>query len=378
MYLVFLKFLKIKSKIFTGLFIAFFFNACSPIYFGVKDYQDFDPKLQSDNLSNIVLPYEDGMRTTGQKNEYEWWYFDSKLDDGSVVVVYFWTINAIKDIFYIGINYNNPDGREYKKIKFFNKNDISIAKDSCNLKYSNNEFIGNLQTYHIKIDPKDFDGFGLNVSLESKIPSYRPRDGIINAGDDFFAWLAAVPNGEVAGSLTFDNETFNIKGNGYHDHNWGNIPLQKFFDNWLWFRGTVDQYTVIGYELNTTTKRGGYSIPGLFVADSTGIIYENYGQNGIFTAKEDLIDGVYTKNNEALYSKLKIITKDAYYLEIDGYEVIENLQLFEINKIPLVPFVFGLSGIDPYYTRFKSNVTLQLPNGEVFNGDGVLEIMDLK
>ena len=39
------------------------------------------------------------MRTTGQKNEYEWWYFDSKLDDGSVVVVYFWTIKALKDIF---------------------------------------------------------------------------------------------------------------------------------------------------------------------------------------------------------------------------------------------------------------------------------------
>ena len=49
----------------------------------------------------------------------------------------------------------------------------------------------------LKIDPEDFDGFGFDISLKSKVPPYRPQDGIISAGDDFFAWLAAVPNGHV-------------------------------------------------------------------------------------------------------------------------------------------------------------------------------------
>ena len=355
-----------------------FISGCSSIYLGLKDYANFNPEIQSNQLGETVELYEDGLRTNGEKNEYEWWYFDAKLNDGSVIVVYFWTIKALKDIFYIGVNYNKADGTEYKKIKFFNKKDIKLLKDSCHVKYDENHFIGNLKKYSIKISPNDFDGFGLELELNSKIKPYRPQDGIINAGDDYFAWLAAVPNGKVTGTLTFDEKTLNIDGNGYHDHNWGNIALQKLFDNWLWFRGTVDQYTIIGYELNTIAKRGGYSIPGIFIADSTGIIYENYGQNGIFTAKEKLIENLYKKNNESLFSKLKILTTDEFYLEIEGTEVIENLGLFEVNNIPIVPSLFKLSNIDPYYTRYKSKVTLQLPNGQEYNGNGVLEIMDLK
>ena len=358
--------------------MMFLLSSCSRIYFGSKDYPDFNPELQSDQLGKEVLPYEDGLRTSGEKKEYEWWYFDAKLDDGSIAVVYFWKINAIKDFYYIGVNYNKPDGTEYKKIKFFKSKETFFSKDSCNVKYNNNVFVGNLDSYLIKIDPKDFDGFGLDIKLDSKIDPYRPQDGIINAGEDYFAWLAAVPNGNVSGTLTYENIQNKIKGSGYHDHNWGNIELQKLFDNWLWFRGTVGQYTIIGYELNTISSRGGYSIPGIFIADSLGIIYENYGQNGIFTAKENLITDLYEKNNEPLYSKLKIITTDDFYIEIEGTEVIENLYLFDVNNIPVLPNLFQFSDIDPYYTRYKSKVKLQLPNEATLTGEGVLEIMDLK
>lgn len=355
-----------------------FLNGCSNLYLGSKDYTDFDPQLQANQLGNTILPYEDGLRTNSENKEYEWWYFDAKLDDGSIAVVYFWKIKAIKDFYYIGVNYNKPDGTEYKKIKFFKKNDTFFEKDSCNVQYNNNHFIGNLEKYKIKINPDDFDGFGLDIELNATIKPYRPQDGIINAGKDYFAWLAAVPNGLVNGKLTYNNEEINISGSGYHDHNWGNIELQKLFDDWLWFRGTVGEYTIIGYELNTTSARGGYSIPGIFIADSTGIIYENYGQNGIFTSKENLITGLYKKNNEALFSKLKILTNDNFYLEIEGVEVIENLYLFDVHKTPFIPFLFSLSNIDPYYTRFKSKVTLKLPNQNPMIGEGVLEIMDLK
>ena len=36
-------------------------------------------------------PWEDGLRTNGAKGTYEWWYFDSKLNDGSSLVVVFFT-----------------------------------------------------------------------------------------------------------------------------------------------------------------------------------------------------------------------------------------------------------------------------------------------
>ena len=362
------------------LFITFciLISGCSSLYLGMKDYDNFDPKIQPDDLGSVVSIWEDGKRTNGKNGEYEWWYFDTKLDDGSVIVAYFWTLKAFREIFYIGVNYNHPDGTEYKKIKFFNKKDISIQKSHCDLKYDKNIFVGNLENYNIRINPDDFDGFGFDIILDSKIPPYRPQDGIIKAGKDYFAWLAAVPNGKVTGTLTVNNIKKDIKGDGYHDHNWGNIPLQRLFDDWVWFRGTVQDYTIIGFELNTSNERGGYSIPGIFIGDSTGLVYENFGQGGVFTGRENLITDIYKKNNETFFSKFKVITKDGYYIEVDGYEVIENLALFDVANNPILPFLFTLSTIDPYYTRYKSKVRLELPNGKTINGDAVLEIMDLK
>ena len=77
--------------------IVILFNGCSSVYLGLKDYPDFNPELQEDQLGDLILPYEDGLRTTNQNKEYEWWYFDAKLDDGSIAVVYFWKIKAFKD-----------------------------------------------------------------------------------------------------------------------------------------------------------------------------------------------------------------------------------------------------------------------------------------
>src|ERR1700681_1783317 len=37
-----------------------------------------------------IEPFEDGMRTRGGPGSYEWWYFDSHLDDGSSLVIVFY------------------------------------------------------------------------------------------------------------------------------------------------------------------------------------------------------------------------------------------------------------------------------------------------
>jgi hypothetical protein len=38
---------------------------------------------------DAVAPWEDGARTDNRRGTYEWWYFDSHLDDGSSLVVVF-------------------------------------------------------------------------------------------------------------------------------------------------------------------------------------------------------------------------------------------------------------------------------------------------
>jgi hypothetical protein len=39
-----------------------------------------------------VAPWEDGTRTNaGERGTYEWWYFDSHLEDGTALVLVFYT-----------------------------------------------------------------------------------------------------------------------------------------------------------------------------------------------------------------------------------------------------------------------------------------------
>ena len=60
----------------------------------------------------------------------------------------------------------------------------------------------------------------------------------------------------------------------------GVIPLQKLFENWVWFRGESGGYTVIASELNTSAKRGGYSIPILYMANKDNVLINRFGTNG--------------------------------------------------------------------------------------------------
>ena len=150
--------------------------------------------------------------------------------------------------------------------------------------YGNNSFKGNLQNYTVKIDPDDFDGIGINLNLKSTLKPYRPQDGIIKAGDDYFAWLSAVPNGVVSGDLVVNGKSTKLSGSGYHDHNWGNTPLQYLFDDWVWFRGEIEDKTIVAAVLYMTDKRGGYDVPILYIADSSKVHVNKFGEDGLRTS----------------------------------------------------------------------------------------------
>ena len=358
--------------------------SCMRLYTGPYSQNDFT-LIQPNKLGSVVKKWEDGLRTTGQNGELEWWYFDTKFNDGSLFVCYFYKIHPLKDIYFIGMNYNSPDQEELFLMKFFKKEEVFFSKDSCNVQMGENYFKGNLQKYEINLSANDFDGFGINLILESNLKPYRPQDGIIKAGDEYFAWLAAVPNGTVEAEISFSNEKTILYGDGYHDHNWGNTPLQKLFDSWVWFRGKSGTYTVIAAELNTSIKRGGYKIPILYMADENDVIINRFGTNGLFTKYSDRIKNVYNKTNEPLFSTIEIITEDGNMFTIRGDQIIDNANMFERAPLPnhlkwILPIIklgSKFSSIDPHYTRFESDLEIVIADS-VFKGSGVLEIMDLK
>ena len=189
------------------------------------------------------------------------------------------------------------DGVDTFKLKRFKKNDVSFSTDSCNVQFGKNYFRGNLNKYSVYLDPEDFEGFGIDLKLNSTIPPYRPQDGILKAGDDYFAWLSAVPNGVVSGDLIVNGKKTRLSGSGYHDHNWGNTPLQYLFDNWVWFRGEIEDKTIVAAVLYMTDKRGGYDVPILYIADSSKVHVNKFGEEGLYTRKSTRIASNFAQNS---------------------------------------------------------------------------------
>ena len=75
------------------------------IYTGSYSQKDFT-LTQPNELGPVIAKWADGLRTNGENGELEWWYFDTKLEDGSLFVCYFYKIHPLKDIYFIGMHYN--------------------------------------------------------------------------------------------------------------------------------------------------------------------------------------------------------------------------------------------------------------------------------
>ena len=361
-------------------------QSCTRLYLGSDNQEIFNESIQPDELGDIVQSWEDGARTDDSKNQFEWWYFDAELDDGSLVVAYFYKVHFLKDQYFIGFNYTSPQKEDFFRLKYFKSSEVSFQSDSCLVMMNKNLFAGNLNKYSIALDPDDFDGFGFNLNLQSLVGPYRPQDGIIKAGDDYFAWLAAVPNGDVDGTITINGKEKKIKGSGYHDHNWGNTPLQKLFKSWTWFRGKAGPYTVILAELNADDSRGGFDIPILFVADENQVLVDKFGNKELLTMKNNLIEDYYPSKNEPQFSNFLMSSHDNVSVKISGNQIIDNIEIFKRLSLPAplnlfkpaVNFAFRSSGIDPFYTRFASSFVLKIDENIEIDGTGVMEIMDLQ
>ncbi len=367
------------SRIFFWFSLSIFFS-CSQLYYGPWDQPLFNENIQPNSLGKAVKLWEDGVRIPGDEFSVEWWYVDAKLDDNSIVVVYFYKVKNISNQYFIGFNYTSPEGKDIFKLKRFKKDQISFAKDSCHVRFDDNYIKGNLKNYSIYLNPEDFDGFGLDIKLSSTIDPYRPQDGILKAGEDYFAWLAAVPNGNVSGAYILNyQDRKRASGSGYHDHNWGNTFLWRLFSGWTWFRGEAGPYTIIGAELNVVNNRGGFDVPILYISSKNREMVNEFGNKTLLTMKSDLIENLYNKKNEPQFSTFTIGTLEDVNVKISKIKLLENINIFERAGLASIPMKLSFLpfGIDPYYTRFSSEFTLSLNDGTVHKGTGVMEIMDL-
>jgi hypothetical protein len=226
-----------------------------------------------------VEPWEDGARTDGSAGTYEWWYFDAHLDDGAKLIVVFFTkhFTAIDRPLapMIRIDLDLPDGSSHNKIGEFGPEEFAAANDSCDVRIGANVFGGDLHTYTITAQVEDVE---VQVSLTGEVPAWRPQTGHMYFGpndEHEFNWLPAVPQGRVQATYRVAGRTFTASGVGYHDHNWGNTPINSLINHWYWARGQAGPYTTIASYITAEPKYGNTELPVFMLAEDGEVIADD-------------------------------------------------------------------------------------------------------
>lgn len=335
------------------------------------DYQRFGLKPNA-----TPAPWEDGMRTSGGKDSYEWWYLDADLEDGSKAVIIFYTkeFTRIKKPLrpIIRVTINKPDGGFIQKNWTFEAEQFTASKDSCNVTIGKNYFRGNLKQYEIHIEE---EGFELTAQLQRSTQSWRPKTGHITFGpdkDQLFNWVVAVPKGAVKLTYTNEGTTTMAQGAGYHDHNWGNVNMMDLFHHWYWSRTAIGPYNIIAAQM-VATKDFGYEPIQVFHLSKNGQTIADDGEQVTLyrslakihpKLKKDISDNlVFVYDNpQDEYRYAYYLFRETTILESDMLEVAVGGRGFVYGLARL------LTGFDGAYFRFAGRAELH-----VYKGDTLIE-----
>jgi hypothetical protein len=334
----------------------------------------------------VIEQWEDGTRTnSGARGTYEWWYFDSHLEDGTALVLVFYTKHMMSPegppVPLVTISYKTADGYSYVGAYEISRaalkaapDAFSAAKEGCAVKIGPCSFRGNLREYDIYY--KD-DRAEVTAHLTSNVPSWRPETGHLYFGDNdehYFAWLPSVPEGEVTATVTIDGKTSEHSGTGYHDHNWGNINMRTVMHHWYWGRARIGEYRVITSYIYGEKKYGYHEFP-IFMIAQKGKILADDGTKLKFTASGEFIEAatgkpvhnslIYDYDDSAAEGGGATESGEHYRVSYTRNKSIVNFKMIEELNGAL-KFLARLAGFDGAYHRFTGEAVVErLKDGAV-------------
>ena len=140
--------------------------------------------------------------------------------------------------------------------------------------------------------------------------------------------MVPVPHAKVDGELYLKGKIIQVKGSGYHDHNWGNCYCYRLFKNWYWGRVHSDQYS-IDYARVIPAVSGMPSVNPLLIARQNEIVLSTN------TLKVDLLDETFDDELGQTYAKKIILDADEkgviFHMEINSHRIIDGFKLPKVT-----------------------------------------------
>ncbi|WP_432066236.1 lipocalin-like domain-containing protein [Streptomyces sp. C10-9-1] len=330
-----------------------------------------------------VKPWEDGLRTDPNEVSYEWWYFDAHLEDGTALVIGFHTKHMLNPAGPLSpmviVDLDRPDGTNIKRELVFSPEEFSASEQGCDVRIAANTFAGDLRSYRIHVEDEQFSA---DVTLTRTAPSWRPETGHMYFGDGqgtgegLFAWVPTVPEGTVEATLTVDGVQETLRGIGYHDHNWGDAPMNQLIHHWWWGRAKVGPYTVIASFITAEEQFGADTIPIIMIAKEGRIIADD-GKRLTFSTADTHTDD---------YTGKPVAARQVYdYAGPEGHLRVTWNREQDILRHNFVDDLdearreaARAAGFDPSYLRFTGTATVErFEEGEVVETHSAPAIWEL-
>jgi hypothetical protein len=209
---------------------------------------------------------DDGLHPYSDPDYSEFWYADCRSDNGySCVLTWHWINQFIKPhIPTIQIFVYTPEGKRYVGMEAVDPGDCHASEKICDVKMGSSYLKQEGKVYKMAMHSR---GIGCELTFEGTVPGWMHGDGLmIPAGtsDIIEGWNIACPRAKVEGKLFIKDKEIAIRGDGYHDHYWGNKDLYDIFMGWYWGRLNDPKYTII---FSNTQILDGTWLPSLYVAD---------------------------------------------------------------------------------------------------------------
>ncbi|MGC4998440.1 hypothetical protein [Streptomyces sp. DT195] len=301
--------------------------------------------------------FEDGRRSSAQlaPGEWEWWYMDAHFSNGYFAVASLHLSAPDKNGVSrptIGLNIARGNEKLVNQRLPFSVDQLTTAVDRADTAIGSSFFRSEdgLDRYRIFVDPEQNNGNGLDIELVRTVPSYRPGTGRWEADDHHFSWFCAVPGGIARGTLFVDGEAVEVEGNGYHDHNWGDVPMDHLLGDWLWGRAEVDGTTVVSASVRFRESAGGEETPLLYVARDEDVLIDAFNDQLV------CLEGVRIPHPD---TGKKISSDCIYIVEQDGRT---STVRFDGRRTVVAAFPFANSSDEweTWYARYLASVTLDV------------------
>lgn len=308
-----------------------------------------------------IAAWEDGLRTDTAPGSYEWWYFDAHLDDGSSLVIVFYTKNPMSPDRplepFVSVNLDRPGAKTVTFESHCPAEDFAASPDGCDVRIGDNTFRGDLHHYEIHVG---HDDLVIDVDLTGHVPPWRPATGHLLFGqhdEHFFAWLPSVPQGTASVTVTSRGSEECLNGVGYHDHNWGDMAMHKLINHWYWGRAQAGPYSIIASYITAEDRYGAAEVPVFLLARGDIVVADDVSklQFAIHDEQTDERSGK-SFGNTLVYQYES--GDDLYRVSFHREKTIVDRHL--IDEISGIKHVLArLARFDGAYLRFTGDVQLQ-------------------